>query len=318
MDVTQRVPAMLAFVQTADRGSFAAAARALGISAAAVSKSVATLEAALGVRLLNRTTRSLGLTDEGAAFLERARAALDALDAAVDAVAARRAAPTGKVRISIGNAFGRHYLLPLMPELRRRYPGLQIAIDFDDRQVDLIAEGYDIGLRGGQLADSSLIARHICDIETVLVAAPDYLARRGVPRSVADLARHDLISTRFLNGTVSRWSFREPGDELSEFTPEHAVLTVSSPDAAVDAARMGVGIAQIGAHHAWPWLKAGALKILLANRHHPGQRALSLQYPHRALLAPRVRVTVEYLVEALAANEALHLGRAQLAPYVAA
>lgn len=317
MDAAQRVPAMLAFVQTADRGSFAAAARALGISAAAVSKSVANLESALGVRLLNRTTRSLGLTDEGAAFLERARTALDALDAAVDAVAVHRAAPAGKVRISIGNNFGRNYLMPLLPELRRRYPLLQIAIDFDDRQVDLIAEGYDIGLRGGQLEDSSLISRHICDIETVLVATPGYLAQRGIPRCVDDLAHHDLISTRFLNGATSHWRFHESAGAVIEYTPEQVVLTVSSPEAALDAARMGMGIAQIGVHHGWPWLRDGSLKVLLPEAHHPGQRAMALQYPHRALLALRVRVAIEYLVEALGANEALHLTRERVLAYAA-
>jgi len=305
MDATQRMPAIVSFVQTVDRGSFAAAARHLGISAAAVSKNVATLEGALGVRLLNRTTRSLHLTGEGEAFVERARIAIDALDAAVDAVAAQRAEATGRVRISCANAFGQTYLMSVLPGLRDRHPGLRLEIDFDDRQVDLIAEGYDIGLRGGNLVDSNLVSRPIANLETVLVAAPDYLARRGVPMSVSDLAGHDLINIRFLSGHVSPWTFRQPDGGLLELRPDNPVLTVSSPFAALDAARMGMGIAQIGLPHAWHLLRSGELMVVLRREHHPGSRRLALQYPHRALIAPRVRATVDYLAEQLGANESL-------------
>ncbi len=317
MDAAQRMPAIVSFVQTVDRGSFAAAARFLGISAAAVSKNVATLETTLGTRLLNRTTRSQRLAQEGEAFLERARVAIDALDAAVDAVAAQRAKATGRVRISCANSFGQTYLVPLLPGLRARHPGLQLEIDFDDRQVDLIAEGYDIGLRGGHLADSSLVSRPIATLETVLVAAPDYLVRRGVPASVAELAAHDLIGIRFLSGQVSPWTFRQADGALQELRPERPVLTVSSPFAAIDAARLGMGIAQIGLPHGWQLLRAGALKVVLRHQHHPGSRRLALQYPHRALIAPRVRVTVDYLAERLAANESLQASCAALDPYCA-
>lgn len=317
MDAAQRMPAIVSFVQTVDRGSFAAAARFLGISAAAVSKNVATLEGALGVRLLNRTTRSLHLTAEGEAFVERARAAIDALDAAVDAVAAQRADANGRVRISCANSFGQIYLMPLLPSLRARHPGLQVEIDFDDRPVDLIAGGYDIGLRGGHLADSSLVSRPIAAIETVLVAAPGYLERRGVPRSVADLGSHDAIGIRFLNGQVSPWTFRQPGGGIHELRPTNPVLTVSSPFAALDAARLGMGIAQVGVSHAWHLLREGALRAVLWREHHPGSRQLALQYPHRALIAPRVRATVDFIADGLRANEALQATNAMLAPYVA-
>lgn len=312
MDAAQRVPAILSFVQTADRGSFAAAARSLGISAAAVSKNVAKLEGALGVRLLNRTTRSQGLTHEGEAFLERARIAIDALDAAVDAVAAQRATPTGRVRLTCGNSFGLSYLMPLLPGLRERYPAIHLEIDFDDRQVDLIGEGYDIALRGGQIADSSLISRPIATLQTVLVASTAYLARRGVPASAAELGGHDLISIRFLNGQVSPWTFIQADGGLYDYLPERPALIVSSPFAAIDAARMGMGIAQIGLPHGWPLLRSGGLKALLLDEHHPGARKLVLQFPHRALIAPRVRATVDYLAEGLAANEDLQVSRAAL------
>jgi DNA-binding transcriptional LysR family regulator len=312
MDATQRMPAIVSFVQTVDRGSFAAAARFLGISAAAVSKNVASLESALGVRLLNRTTRSLHLTTEGEAFVERARIAIDALDAAVDAVAEQRAEATGRVRISCANSFGQTYLMPLLPGLHARHPGLQLEIDLDDRQVDLIAGGYDIGVRGGPATDSNLVSRPIATLETVLVAAPDYLARRGTPTSVADLAAHDLINIRFLSGQSSPWTFRQKDGGVRELRPENPVLTVSSPFAAMEAARLGMGIAQIGLPHGWHLLRAGALEAVLLQEHHPGSRRLALQYPHRALIAPRVRVSVDYLATHLAANEALQASCAAL------
>lgn len=315
MDATQRVRAMLSFVQAADRGSFAAAARAMGISPAAVGKNVAGLEGALGVRLMNRSTRSLQLTNEGQVFLERAREAIDALDAAIDTVAAQRAEPAGRVRISTSSAFGHRYLLPLLPALMARHPALVPEVDFDDRQVDLIRDGFDLALRGGQPHDSSVISRHVCHLLTVLVASPAYLEQHGAPKSPDDLPGHRLIALRFLNGTVSRWNFKRPKGVIEEFKPEPAALVVSDPLAAVDAAVLGMGLAQTGAHHAWEHLKSGRLKIVLARYHHGGNRDMTLQYPHRALIAPRVRTTVDFLLMELAQVPALHLSLADIAQF---
>ena len=317
MDATQRVRAMLSFVQAADRGSFAGAARALGISAAAVGKNVAGLEAALGVRLMNRSTRSLQLTAEGQVFLDGARQAIDALDAAIDGVAAQRAEPAGRVRLSTSHIFGHRYLLPLVPGLCERYPLLNLELEFDDRRVDLVRDGFDLALRGGQMEDSSLVSRQVCELHTVLAASPDYLARHGVPRRWEDLAQHRLIALRYLNGQVSRWRFQRGQAEAEDWLPAPAVLTVSDPQAAVGAAAQGLGIAQIGLHQAWPLLQQGQLKVLLARQHVSGARAMALQYPHRALMAPRVRVTVDYLLAGLAQVEALHLRLDQLTPYQA-
>ncbi|HJV83218.1 LysR family transcriptional regulator [Noviherbaspirillum sp.] len=317
MDSSQRVRAILSFVHAAERGSLAAAARALGISAAAVSKNLAGLERALGVRLMNRTTRSLQLTAEGAAFLERARIAITALDDAIDAVAAQRAAPMGRVRISTSSAFGRFYLLPLIPALAKRYPALALEVDMEDRRIDLVKDGYDLPLRGGVIEESSLISRHVCTLHTVLVASPAYLKEHGVPKRREDLARHRMIALRFLNGQVSRWNFKDRRGEAIDVEPASPVLTVSAPEAVVDAALLGLGIAQAGVHHAWPHLREGRLKVLLAAQHHSGAREMVLQYPHRALVAPRVRATVEYLLENLAKTEALHVRPSALRAFAA-
>jgi len=317
MDATQRVRAMLSFVQAADRGSFAAAARMLGVSPAAVGKNVAGLEAALGVRLMNRSTRSLQLTSEGRAFVERAREAIDALDIAIDTVAAHRAEAAGQVRISTSSAFGHRYLMPLLPGLLARYPAVVPEVDFDDRRVDLVRDGFDLALRGGHIEDSSLVSRHICDLHTVLVATPAYLDKHGIPKRTEDLAHHRLIAVRYLDGQTSRWSFRNARGTVEEQVPQPAALVVSDPQAAVDAAVAGIGIAQAGAHHAWRHLQAGKLKTVLARVHQGGRRAMALQYPHRALVAPRVRVTVEYLLQQLATNEALHITLSQLKQFSA-
>ena len=317
MDSSQRVRAILSFVQAVDAGSFAAAGRALGISSAAVSKNIAGLEKALGVRLMNRTTRTLNLTEEGEAFLRQARIALEALDLATEAVIAHRAAPTGRVRISTSTDFGREQLTPVLPGLLEKYPGLSVEVDFDDRVVDLIQERYDLVLRGGWIADSSLISRPICQFKLVLAASPTYLSRHGIPRNLEDLAQHQLLIRRFLGGRVTPWNFRAENESIITFRTDTAVLTMSSPAALTQAAVSGIGIACIGVHHAWKYLLSGDLKVLLLDSHHPGNFELALQYPHRALIAPRVRVTVEYLLEAFSKLEELHVPLAALKRYAA-
>ena len=315
MDLSQRTRAALSFVQAADRGGFAAAARVLGISAAAVSKNVAGLEKVLGVRLMNRTTRTVSLTEEGEAFLRQARIALEALDRATEAVIAHRAAPTGNVRISTSVGFGCEQLTPILPGLLERYPGLSVEVDFDDRVVDLIHDRYDMALRGGRIVDSSLVSRPICRFNLVVVAAPSYLDRYGMPRRPEDLAQHRLLTRRFLGGRVAPWDFLNEDGSITTFDTGAAVMTLSSPEAVTQAAVSGVGIANVGVHHAWKHLLSGQLKVLLLDWHHPGSFEMTLQYPHRALVAPRVRVTVDYLLESFARLEELHVPLTALRGY---
>lgn len=318
MDSSHRVKAIYSFITAADAGSFAAAGRVLGITSAAVSKNVAILEKSLGVRLFNRTTRTLKLTEEGTAFLHEARMALSALDAAIDNVAAQRSEPHGRVKISTSVAIGQGQLMPLIPALLAQHKGLSIAVDFDDRVVDLVRDGYDLALRGGRIHDSALISRRVCQLNSVLVASTDYLGRHGVPRSLQELRAHDVIARRFLSGAVDPWNFIAPDGSMMTLDPaDNAILTLSAPEAIVAAALGGVGIAQAAVHLAWEHLLSGKLKVVMHEQHHPGTYEMVLQYPHRALIAPRVRVTVDYLLEAFAANQALHVPLAALAPYSA-
>lgn len=317
MELSQRVRAIVSFVEAASAGSFAAAARSQGISPAAVSKNIAGLEQALGVRLMNRTTRTLSLTEEGTAFLQQARIAIGALDTAMDAVVARKMETRGHVRISTSAAFGREQLLPVLPGLRARYPGISVEVDFDDRVTDLIADGYDLTIRGGRIVDSSLISRPVCQLKTALVASPEYLARCGVPKTPADLANHHLIARRFLGGRVSPWGFRGSDGSLTTLEPDAVAVTLSAPEAQTQAALLGLGIAQVGVHHALAHLQAGALKAVLVGQHDPGNYEMVIQYPHRALVAPRVKATVEYLLDAFRQDASLHFPLERLADYAA-
>ncbi|MFT4271756.1 MAG: LysR family transcriptional regulator [Pantoea sp.] len=312
MEISRHVRAILTFVETVDKGSFAACARQLGISTAAVSKNIAGLEQALGVRLLNRTTRRLTLTEEGNAFIHQARIALNALEGAVDTLVAQKAQISGHVRISTSSAFGRIHILPVLPGMTEQYPALTVEMDFDDRVTDIIKEGYDLAVRGGRIVDSSLVSRSVCRMNMVLVASPAYLDRYGIPVNPQALSNHRLITRRFLGGRVSPWGFRNQDGSYSVLEPEGNILTVSAPEALVDAALLDYGIAQVGVHNAFDHLQSGKLKIVLYGQHDPGNYEMVIQYPHRALIAPRVKVVVDYLLNAFRDDRKLTINYEEL------
>ncbi len=315
MDISQHVRAILSFVESANAGSFSEAARKLGISPAAVSKNISSLETVLGVRLMNRTTRKISLTEEGSSFLSQSRIALEALENAVDSIVTKKMETSGHVRISTSAAFGRDQLLPAFPGLLARYPQLTVEADFDDRLIDLVNDGYDIAIRGGRIIDSTLITRPVCRLNTVLVASPEYLSQYGNPKSVDELKNHRLLARRFLGGKVLPWGFKNADGSLSVIDPEPAVITLSAPEALAEAAASNLGIAQVGVHHAYQYLKDGKLKVVLLGLHDPGKYEMVIQYPHRSLIAPRVKVTVDYLLEHFKNDESLHIPLAALSMY---
>jgi DNA-binding transcriptional LysR family regulator len=302
----KQLQGMLAFVEAATTGSLTAAADRLEVTPAAVSKSLARLEEQLGVRLLQRSTRRLSVTEEGARFLDKARLALRALDDAVSDVSQAASTPAGRVRISVGISFGQKWVLPLLPALTAKFPQLSIELDLENRPVDLVAQGYDIGIRGAVMEDSSLVARHICPLPVVLVATPAYLRQHGTPASMDDLERHTCVAWRSSSGAIPPWLFRRANGKRIEYAPK-ARLTVSDPEALVDVALAHAGITQTGLHHVLPFLRSGRLKILMADTHDAGDREMVLHYAHRQFLAPRVRVVVEALLEGLAAAKELRL-----------
>jgi len=295
----KNVQCLVSFVESASSGSFTAAANRLGVTPAAVGKNVARLEQELAVRLFNRTTRRLSLTAEGHAFLDEAGDALRRLEEAVDKVTLAATEPSGRVRISCSAAFGRRFVLPLLSGIARRHPQLELDLVLDDRVVDMVAEGFDIAVRGGTLDDSSLVARHVCRLYSVLVASPDYLRRHGVPTSPADLAQHRLMAVRLASG-ARPWRFRRPSGRGFVEHPPSAQLWASDPDAFMELACAGEGICQAGLMLAAPMLREGKLRLVLQGQYDNGDRQFVLCYPHRPLMSRRVRVVVDALGEGLA------------------
>ena len=315
MDLSQHVRAIISFVEAADSQSFAAASRKLKITSAAVSKNIASLEKVLGVRLMNRTTRTLSLTKEGELFLAHVRIALGALENAVDMVMTEKNENRGHVRISTSAAFGSDFIVPELVGLIKEFTNLTVEVDFDDNIIDLVDNGYDIVIRGGKITDSAFISRSICKMPTVLVASPEYLSRHGIPDSAAELSNHTLIPRKFIDGRISPWGFKGSDGTLSFITPKNAKITLTNPKSLTDVAVLGLGIAQVGVHNCLKEIENGALKVLLFDEHDPGDFEMVIQYPHRALIAQRVQTTVQYLLDKLRLKKELSTPLKELRQY---
>ncbi|WP_448954345.1 LysR family transcriptional regulator [Labrys neptuniae] len=283
---------LTAFVRTADLGSFAAAGRVLGLSASAVGKSVAKLEQDLGVRLFQRTTRTIRLTEEGRLFHERCRRILDDLDDAWTIVAGSRDVPRGRLRVSTP-VVTYHILLPLMPEFMALYPEIELDFDFNDRLVELVEEGVDIAIRSGDLPDSRLMSRVFCSFRQMLFATPDYLERHGTPVKPRDLDGHLAIRYRFLNsGRPLEWPLILPPDE-----PEprmRTVLTCNNMEAMRGATLGGLGIGIMPDFLVRDAVAAGTLKAVLPD-HVTGPRNFHMLWPSNRQLSPKVRVFVDFM-----------------------
>jgi DNA-binding transcriptional LysR family regulator len=300
------LPGLISAVQTADSGSFTAAAKVLNLTPAAVSKNVATLETILQVRLFNRTTRQLSLTEEGKAFIAQTRAGLAALEAA-GLQATQGLIPQGLVRFNCPVGFGRRYVLPLLPAFYALYPDVQIELNLNDQTVDLVREGFDVGIRGGSQPPEGMVARKICEIPSVLVATPKYLKLRGTPKHYRELVEHDLLKVKFLNGRILPWTFRDKtnGKEKLVSYEGSAKLLISDPEVMLDAALMHMGIARLGRHHAHAALQRGDLVEVLPRQQVANEASMAIFYPHRVGLAPRVRVLVDFLIREFAKEESL-------------
>jgi DNA-binding transcriptional LysR family regulator len=296
------LPGLISAVQAADSGSFTAAAKVLDLTPAAVSKNVAALEALLQVRLFNRTTRQLSLTEEGKAFIAQTREGLGALEAA-SLAATQGLKAQGLVRMNCAVGFGRRYVLPLLPAFYAQHPDVRVELSLNDQTVDLVKDGFDVGIRGGSLPPEGMVARKICALESVLVATPHYIAARGTPKHYSELADHDLLRVKFLSGRMGPWLFKDKGNVVA-FEGE-AKLMISDPEVILDAALLHMGIARMGRHHAFEALQRGDLVEVLPRQHVSGDASMAMFYPHRAGLAPRVRVLVDFLLSRLVQLTAL-------------
>ena len=254
-----RLDMLRTFVAVADQVSFAEAARRLRISPTAASRAIAALEQSLGTALLRRTTRSVRLTDEGAAYLERCRAALADLDDAALALRGAGATPGGTLVITAPVTFGRLHILPIATALLREHPALKIELTLIDRVVRLVDEGIDVAVRIGDLSDSSLHAFKVAEVRRVVVASPAYLAAHGTPASITALHDHALIAFTELD-RGHEWRFGPTGKPAIRIEPR---LAANTADAAIAAAIEGVGIARVLSYQAMDAIGSGSLVTLL-------------------------------------------------------
>jgi DNA-binding transcriptional LysR family regulator len=287
------VQTFLAFAETVKRGSFAEAARELGLSASAVAKSVGRLEADLGLRLFHRTTRQVTLTSEGHELYERCRRIVDEIEALRDDASGARAEPSGTLRLNAPIVLGRMAIVPALAALVRRYPKIALEVGFSDRYVDLVREGLDAVVRIGHLPDSTLVGRRIGDQTIIVVAAPRYLRERGTPRTPADLAGH--LCVVFRNPSTGRprpWQFQERQRPIERMPPSSVVM--NDGEALVAAVAEGMGLVQVPDYMATDALRTGRLVEVLS-RCRPPPLPISLVYPSTRRVTPRLRALIEAL-----------------------
>jgi DNA-binding transcriptional LysR family regulator len=284
------------FERVAERGSFAAAAEDLGLTASAVSKLISRLESRLGARLINRTTRRLALTAEGAIYLKRSREILAAIEAAEAELAAARASPRGHLRVLAPPVMIGDHFAPALSGFLARYPRLTIEFLVANRVVDIVAENIDVAMRTGHLPDSSLVACKIIDLSQIVCASPDYLARRGRPLVPTDLARHPCL---ILNGIPSpaTWLFNEDGQRVA--VEVSGPISADSSDVLVRLAVEGVGIVRLGELAVATALISGALVPLLQDVQVNEGYPLWAMLPPGKQRSPKVKVFLEFLAETL-------------------
>jgi LysR family transcriptional regulator for bpeEF and oprC len=287
---------MRVFARVADMGSFARAADDLDMSRAMASSYVAQLEKHLGTRLLHRTTRKVTVSPEGAVYLERVQRILAEVQAADDEMRHARARPQGKLRVDVPVAFGRYLLLPALPSFTERYPEMALEVRFNDRFVDLAAEHIDVALRSGEVKSPDLIAKQIASSRLVTCAAPNYIARHGIPRTPADLRNHRTIGfLRTDNSRPADWKFRQGRDEVQRMKLSFA-LSFNTSEPMVMSAYEGQGIIQTPDLLLGRALAEGRVVELLKEYSCEGP-AFSVVYPKATQHLAKVRVFAEFAAE---------------------
>lgn len=288
---------MAVFARVAELESFTGAARSLGLPKASVSLAVARLEARLGARLLQRTTRRVSLTHDGRVFYERCKDLLADVDDVETLFRKTGEGLEGRIRVDLPSRLARFRVIPRLPGFLSRHPGLELEVGSTDRLVDLVREGYDCVVRIGSAGDSGLIARRLGELRQINAASPAYLRRRGVPRSLADLARHEQVHWAGTFGQKpAGWEYEQDG-EWREL-PMKGRITVNNAEAYVAAAVAGFGLIQVPELSLDHELNAKALVEVLP-KHRAAPLPVAILYPHRRQLSRRVRVFIEWLAEQL-------------------
>lgn len=284
---------IVAYVRVVEAHSFVAAAQTLGMSPSAISKAVSRLEERLGARLLNRTTRSLSLTDVGSSFYERCRDALGQLDHAESEVSESRGVPRGRLRVDVPVSLGRRLIVPALPRFIAQYPEISVQMSMNDRVVDLVQEGIDAALRVGNLSDSSLIARRIAQLRGVTCASPEFIERYGEPRDPTELKPEHCVTLFKLGTNQTRdWVFRK-GEIEHQVTPA-ARLSFSDPESAVQAAVSGAGFVRALDFTVEAQVAAGLLRPVLQDWNDGAWWPVSVVYPQHRQPTAKIRAFIDF------------------------
>jgi DNA-binding transcriptional LysR family regulator len=298
-NMQDRLDALTIFVAVAEQRSFAGAARQLSRSPASVTRGVSALEERLQTRLFNRTTRSVALTDAGARYLENCRRLLAIYDELEAANLGERVEPRGWINVTAPTMFGRLHVLPLVQDFLGEYPQVHVRLLLLDRVVSLVDEGLDLGVRIGQLPDSSLRAVLAGQVRRVVCATPEYVARHGVPATPRDLVHHTLVACTAVTPIPDRWPFHGPSGVTSvSVTPR---LVVNTPAAAVNAALDGLGLTCILSYQAEPHAAAGRLQTVLAE-YEPPPAPIHIVHPEGRHLPGKVRLLLDHAAGTLRAK----------------
>jgi DNA-binding transcriptional LysR family regulator len=285
-----RLEAWTIFVAVAERGSFADAARHLGRSPAAVTRAVAALEHHLSSRLLNRTTRSVALTDAGARYLDGCRRILSEFEELEAAATGERQRPRGLLNVTAPVMFGRLHVFPIVSGFLGKYPDVDVRLLLLDRVVSLVDEGLDVGIRLGHLPDSSLRAIRVGHVRRAVYASPDYLARHGTPQTPQDLGNHGCIACSAVTAIPDRWSFER--EQRSFAVAVKPRLIVNTTDAAIDAAVAGQGLTCVLSYQVDDHVAAGRLQRVLVD-YEPSSIPIHVLHPAGRYLSPKVRLFID-------------------------
>lgn len=296
-----RLHLMTVFVAVAEEESFAAGARRLGMSPPAVTRAVSALEDHLGMKLLNRTTRYVRVTDAGNRYLDDARRIIGEIDEADDAAAGINAAPRGHLAVTAPVMFGKLFVLPGIVDYLKRYPDMEVSAVFLDRVVNLLEEGFDVGIRIAELPDSSMRAIRVGQVRRILCASPDYLERNGTPSNPTELSSHNIIASSGVSFT-NEWKFN-PELELSTVRVKPK-LTVSRNDAAIEAACKDIGITRLLSYQVVPYLTSGQLKIILRD-FEPASIPIHVLHREGRYTSAKIRSFVDLIVAKLKEDDAL-------------
>lgn len=290
MDELKRVGVFTKVVQAQ---SFSEAARRLGVAKSAVSKQISLLEQEVGVRLLNRSTRKLSLTEAGEIYYRHCEQIVNRADIALNELRQYQNQPTGTLRVSSPVSFGSALLIPVIKELRSLYPMLKIDLKLSDQVLNMVEEGIDLAVRVGELQDSSLIAKKLCDSPVVVFASPEYIAKYGEPKTPLELAEHQWITLSILSSPIVGFFH----DKATGQQVDHEVnsnLKINSVDAVIDAAVQGLGIAAMVKTTVHEELRTGKLVPVL-DGYELAPRGIYALYPHREHLPPKVRIFMDFL-----------------------